>query len=143
MDEVLAFMVNKEWEKDEKEERKLYLLKIARDSSKCDDSTQKIGGMLIYNQIIEQLLKEIIIGSIAYVKAEIWPAEVKMNFNFNKMPLGNLINSFEQYATKEHNREIIIKYLREYSEKRNVVVHNLFGVIFLSLQNSNILLPTA
>lgn len=104
MDEVLAFMVNKDWEKDEKASRKVYLHKIARESSKSDVPAQKIGGMLIYNQIIEQLLREIVIGSIAYVKAEIWPAEVQLDFKFNKMPLGNLISSFEQYATKETNR---------------------------------------
>lgn len=128
MDEVLAFMVNKDWEKDEKASRKIYLHKIARESSKNDDPAQKIGGMLIYNQIIEQLLREIVIGSIAYVKAEIWPAEVQLDFKFNKMPLGNLISSFEQYATKETNRQVIIEELRYYSEKRNAVVHKLFEI---------------
>ena len=128
MDEVLEFMVNKEWEKDDKAERKIYLLSIARKSSESSDVAQKIGGMLIYNQIIEQLLREIIVASISYIKAEIWPMQISLNINLGKMTMGNLTACFEQNAIKERNCKVIIKHLKEYTQKRNAVVHNLFGL---------------
>lgn len=44
------------------------------------------------------------------------------------MTFGKLINEFKQYATIEHNREILLEYLHKYNVKRNEVVHNLFGI---------------
>ena len=66
--------------------------------------------------------------SVNYIKAEIWPADVCLKLDFSKMTFGKLINEFKQYATIEHNREILLEYLHKYNVKRNEVVHNLFGI---------------
>lgn len=128
MDEVINFMINKDWEKDYKRERKLFLLNIATECENSNKTAYVIGGMLIYNQLIEQLLKETIICSIGYIKAEIWPASVQMNLNFDKATFGTLIEYFKQFAVKEYNRDVIIKYLNDIKKTRNDVVHNLFDV---------------
>ncbi len=128
MDEVINFMINKDWEKDYKRERKIFLLNIATECEKSDKTADVIGGILIYNQLIEQLLKETIICSIGYIKAEIWPASVQMNLSFDKATFGTLIEYFKQFAIKEYNRDVILKYLKDIKKMRNDVVHNLFDV---------------
>lgn len=128
MDEIVKYMAEGKWKNDEKSERKRYLFKLAQESKTQKELSHKIGGMLIYNQVIEELLKDIVEYSVNYIKAEIWPAQVQMKFDFSKATFGNLINQFKQYATIEYNREVIIKELTAYKEKRNQVVHNLFKI---------------
>jgi hypothetical protein len=128
MSAVLDFMINKEWEKDYKVDRKLYLIDLAKKSFEEKDISKKIGGMLIYNQVVEQLLKEVIICSIGYIKAEIYPSSIKMEINLDKSTFGKLIEYFNQYAVKEYNRDIIEKYLKMLNEDRNKVVHKLFDI---------------
>lgn len=128
MDEIVKYMAEDEWKDDKKAERKSYLFKLAKKSKTQKDISHKIGGMLIYNQVIEEFLKDIVEYSVNYIKAEIWPAKVYMKFDFSKATFGSLINLFKQYATIEYNREIIIRYLTKYKEIRNQVVHNLFNI---------------
>ncbi len=128
MDKIVEYMINREWADDVKSERKSYLFKLAQSSYKKDDISNKIGAMLIYNQLIEEFLKDIVEYSINYIKAEIWPASIQFSLDLSKFTFGRLINSFEQYATIEPNREIILTYLRKYVIKRNEVVHNLFNI---------------
>ena len=128
MDEIVKYMVEGKWKDDEKSERKRYLFKLAQESKSQTELSHKIGGMLIYNQVIEEFLKDIVEYSVNYIKAEIWPVQVHMKFDFSKATFGNLINHFKQYATIEYNREIIINELTAYKEKRNPVVHNLFNI---------------
>lgn len=128
MDEVLAYLKNRTWEDDIYESRKLYLLKIAKASKDSESATERIGGMLIFNQVIEQLLRESIIGSIGYIKVSIFPLAVHFNPRLDKMTLGQLINAFEQYAIIEPNRELLLNYLAEYRNKRNLIIHKLFTV---------------
>lgn len=125
-DEVLEFMINREWCKESKIEGKLYLLKRAQESKEANQLSTRIGGMLIYNQIVEQLLKEIIICSIGYIKAEIWPSSVQMDINISKLTFGKLIEYFKKFVIKKYNREILIKYLEELNRQRNEIVHKLF-----------------
>ena len=127
-DEVLEYMINKEWEKESKIERKYYLLEIAQNSKNSEELSNKIGGMLIFNQITEQLLKEAIICSIAYIKAEIWPTSVQFDLQISKATFGKLIEYFKQFAIKKYNREILMKYLEKLNHGRNEVVHNLFDI---------------
>lgn len=54
IDEAVNFMINKEWEKDYKFKRKKYLLTIATECEKSNKDSDIIGGILIYNQLIEQ-----------------------------------------------------------------------------------------
>lgn len=127
MDEVLSFMVNKEWQKDEKKSRKLELLNAAREGRNSDEMAQKIGSVLLYSQVIDQFLKESIISSVAYVKAEIWPTEIRLQLNLEEMTLGRLIEAFKQYSLKNKNQDLLIGYLKEYNPKRNRVVHKLLS----------------
>lgn len=128
MDKIVRYMSEGNWKDDEKAGRKRYLFELAQESKSQIEISHKIGGMLIYNQVIEEFLKDIVEYSVNYIKAEIWPAQVQMKFDFSKATFGNLINQFKQYATIEHNRDIIIKELTLYKEKRNQVVHNLFNI---------------
>lgn len=128
MDAIVKYMIERKWANDEKSDRKKYLFKLAQQSKKQVEISHKIGGMLIYNQLIEEFLKDIIELSINYIKAEIWPADVSLKVDFTKLTFGKLINEFKQYATIEHNREILLDYLKKYNFKRNEVVHNLFEI---------------
>ena len=62
------------------------------------------------------------------IKAEIWPADVDLSFDFSKSTFGELIRSFKRFAMIEFNRDIIIEYLTKYNKKRNDVVHHLFEI---------------
>ena len=128
MDTIVKYMIERKWADDEKTDRKVFLWKLAQKSKEEKDVSHKIGGMLIYNQLIEEFLKDITELSVNYIKAEIWPADVCLKLDFSKMTFGKLINEFKQYATIEHNREILLEYLHKYNVKRNEVVHNLFGI---------------
>lgn len=128
MDAIVKYMIERKWANDEKSDRKKYLFKLAQQSKKQVEISHKIGGMLIYNQLIEEFLKDIIELSINYIKAEIWPADVSLKVDFTKLTFGKLISEFKQYATIEHNREILLDYLKKYNLKRNEVVHNLFEI---------------
>lgn len=127
-DEVLEYMINKEWTKKSKIEGKWYLFKLAQKSIKSENLENKIGGVLILNQVIEQLLREVILSSLAYVKAEIWPASIELNIQTSKATFGKLIEYFKKFAIKKHNREILIKDLEELNVNRNKLVHNLFDI---------------
>ena len=133
MDEVLNFMIKREWEDDSKEERKLYLHRLAQDGMRQKEITDKIGSMLIYNQIIEQLLKEVLVASVAYIKAEIWPSSVLFDLDLDKATFGKQIEFFRRFAIKEYNREIILDYLNRMKKQRNEVVHKLFSIDDLDL----------
>ena len=128
MDEVIKFMINRDWEKDYKQERKIYLLNIAKECENSEKIADTIGGILIYNQLVEQFLKETIICSISYIKAEIWPSSVQMNLDFDKATFGVLIEYFKQFAVKEYNRDVILKYLKDIKKTRNDTVHRLFEI---------------
>lgn len=127
-DEVLEYMVNKEWTKESKIEGKLYLFRMAQESIKSDKLQNKIGGVLIINQVIEQLLREIIIASLSYVRAEIWPTNIELNIQTSKATFGKLIEYFKKFAIKKYNREVLIKDLEELNINRNKLVHNLFDI---------------
>ena len=128
MDTIVKYMIERKWADDEKTDRKVFLWKLAQKSKEEKEVSHKIGGMLIYNQLIEEFLKDITELSVNYIKAEIWPADVCLKLDFSKMTFGKLINEFKQYATIEHNREILLNYLQKYNLKRNEVVHQLFGI---------------
>lgn len=128
MKDVVEYMTNREWADDLKGERKNSLFHLALESQKKQDVSSKIGAMLIFNQVIEQFLEDIIELSIYYIKAKIWPASVSLKIDFEKVTFGKMIDLFKQYATIEYNRDIILKYLKQFSNKRNKVVHHLFEI---------------
>ena len=92
-------MINGEWKNDIKINRKTELWKLARESQGNVEISHKIGGLLIYNQVIDEFLKDIVEYSIYYIKAEIWPASFALEIDFGKKTFGQNINLFKQYAT--------------------------------------------
>lgn len=127
-DSIVTYMVDRGWLVDQKTERKRYLHKLARQSKFDRDIASKIGGMLIYNQIIEQYLADIVEMSINFIKAETWPVAISLDVELDKSTFGKIIESFKQFATIEPNRELILSYLKKFNIKRNQVVHDLFDV---------------
>ena len=128
MEDIITYMADGKWKDDIKGDRKSFLLKLAKDSATNADVASKIGSMLIYNQLLEEYLKDIVEYSAYYIKAEIWPADVDLSFDFSKTTFGDLIRSFKRFAMKEYNRDIILANLTKYNKKRNEVVHHLFGI---------------
>lgn len=126
--DVAEYMASRAWERDQKAQRKRYLYKLARESKKDPDIASKIGGMLIYNQVIEQVLADIVQMSIYYIKAQIWPVVVELDVDLEKATFGKVIEYFKQYATVEPNRDQILSHLKKFNSKRNVVVHDLFDI---------------
>lgn len=127
-DNILDYIENREWEKDAKQTRKRYMTHLAQNSKYDRDIASKIGGMLIYNQVIEQWLQDIVSLSIRYIKAEIWPVAVSLDVEIDKATFGKVIEYFTQFATVEENRALILSYLKKYNAKRNQVVHDLFDI---------------
>jgi len=125
---VVTYMIERGWMVDQKTERKRYLHRLARQSKYDKDIASKIGGMLIYNQIIEQFLVDIVVMSIYFIKAETWPVSVSLEIDLDKSTFGKIIEYFKQFATVEPNRELILSYLKKFNIKRNQVVHDLFDV---------------
>lgn len=125
---ILDYIANRRWAEDQKSERKRYLYQLARQSKEDKDIASKIGGMLIYNQVIEQFLLDIVEMSIYYIKAEIWPVSVSLEIDLDKATFGKMIDHFKEFATVEPNRELILSHLRKFNTKRNEVVHDLFDI---------------
>lgn len=121
-------MADRQWAADQKTERKRYMCRLAQQSKQDPDIASKIGGMLIYNQVIEQYLSDIITMSIYYIKARIWPVAVSLDVDLDRATFGKMIEYFKQYATVEPNREQILSYLTKFNNKRNQVVHDLFDI---------------
>lgn len=125
---VVKYMADHSWSADQKTQRKRYLCHLARQCKQDTDIASKIGGMLIYNQVIEQYLHDIIEMSIYYIKAEIWPVAVNLDIDLDKATFGKMIEYFKQFATVEPNRELILSHLNKFNAKRNQVVHDLFDI---------------
>lgn len=126
--DTVSYMKNRQWETDQKAQRKRYLYQLAQKSKHDPDIASKIGGMLIYNQVIEQFLIDIVKMSIHYIKAEIWPVTVELDIDIDKATFGKVIEYFKQFATMESNRDQILTYLKKHNTKRNQVVHDLFDI---------------
>ena len=126
--DIVKYMVRREWSKDRRIERKKELFRLAKQSKSETDIAHKIGGMLIYNQVIEQYLADIIDMSIHYIKADLWPVTIDLQIDADKATFGKTIEYFRQYATIEPNREVLLEDLKKYNIKRNMVVHDLFDI---------------
>lgn len=138
MDEIIEYMINGNWKTDIKRKKKMELWKLAKESQGDVAVSHKIGGLLIYNQLIDEFLKDIIKYSIYYIKAEIWPASFALNINFEKKTFGQNIELFKQYAMIEPDRDVLLEYLTRFNKKRNSVVHNLFVIEDMQLLKQDI-----
>ncbi|MBQ3488792.1 MAG: hypothetical protein IJA71_10955, partial [Clostridia bacterium] len=127
-EDIIQYMLRQEWAVDRKLSRRRYLLRLARESKADPDIAGKIGGMLIWNQVIEQMLKDIVDTSIHFIKARIWPVAVDMKLDLDSATFGKVIDYFKQYATVQEDREEILARLKKFNIKRNQVVHDLFDI---------------
>ncbi len=56
---IVRYMIEQRWRDDKKEERKVMLFNMAREGKEKEDLASKIGAMLLYNQVIEEMLKKV------------------------------------------------------------------------------------
>lgn len=122
------YIQERKWAIDQNTNRKMFLFRIAKRSTENQDFAAKIGGILIYNQVIEQFLADIIEMSIYYLKAAALPVQIHLEVELEKATFGKMIESFRQYALVAPNQEKILSHLRKFNMKRNQIVHDLFGV---------------
>ena len=122
------YIRERKWAVDQNTDRKMFLFRIAKKSAENQDFAGKIGGILIYNQVIEQFLADIIEMSIYYLKAAALPAQINLEAELDKATFGKMIESFRQYAITTPSQEKILSYLRKFNTKRNQIVHDLFDV---------------
>ena len=125
---IAEYMLQKKWLVDQKIERKRYMHRLARNSRQDPDIASKIGGMLIYNQLIEQYLSDIVYTSIQYIKAEMWPVSASLEVELDKSTFGKIIDYFQEFAIIEDSRAQILAHLKRFNTKRNQVVHDLFDI---------------
>ena len=74
--QILEMMSNPSWWIDKQKKRKIDLLRSARKVYRQSSISKKMGSLLLWQQVIEQFLKEIIELSVFYIKAEICLAEL-------------------------------------------------------------------
>ena len=134
---IFEDMNNKEWWIDKFKARKIELLRDSRRISSTSSFTRKVGGLLLWQQVIEQFLKEIIQISITYIKAEIWPAKVDLKINYDTKAFGQIIQLYKNYSIDYEDMPEIIGYLNQINNNRNKIVHKMFEVEDLnSLEDS-------
>ena len=127
-EDIIRYLTERKWSVDSKLSRRRYLTRLARESRRDPDIAGKIGGMLIWNQVIEQMLKDIVDTSIHFIKARIWPVSVELRIDLDSATFGKVIDYFKQYATVQEDREEILQRLKKFNIKRNQVVHDLFDI---------------
>ena len=127
-EDIIEYLVRRKWSVDSKLSRRRYLIRLARESKGDPDIASKIGAMLIWNQVIEQMLKDIVDTSIHFIKARIWPVAVDLQLDLDGATFGKVIDYFKQYATVQEDREEILARLKKFNTKRNQVVHDLFDI---------------
>ena len=132
-EKFFQYIRQRKWAQDQNTDRKMYLFRVARNSAEQPDIAAKVGGILIYNQVIEQFLADIIEMSIYYIKASVLPVSVDLTVELDKATFGKMIEYFRQYAIAEVNQEQILHRLKKFNTKRNQVAHDLFDVADLEL----------
>ena len=64
-----------------------------------------MGALLIWQQVLEQFLKEIIEISIGYIKAEIWPTKIDLKVDFERKTFGQIIADYENFSLDFKNKQ--------------------------------------
>lgn len=125
---IFESMKDKKWWIDKFKTRKLELIKSSRKIHSSSSISQKIGGILLWQQVIEQFLKEIVQISLTYVKAEIWPIKVDFKVDYDKKTFGQIIEIYTNYSVDYEDRPKIIEQLKIINKNRNLIVHKMFEV---------------
>ena len=121
-------MANPSWWIDKQKERKLTLLASARNVRPQSSISKKMGALLIWQQVLEQFLKEIIEISIFYIKAEIWPTKIDLKVDFERKTFGQIIDDYENFSLYFKDKHITISKLKEVNSNRNKIVHKIFKI---------------
>lgn len=126
--QIFEMMSNPSWWIDRQKRRKQELLKYARRVHSNSSISSKMGGLLLWQQVLEQFLKEIIHISISYIKAEIWPTRVDLKVNFKNKTFGVILNDYENYSLDYKDKSKILTKLKLVNDNRNTIVHKIFEV---------------
>lgn len=125
---IIEYMTSRKWEFDEFHKIKIDMLNLARKHSKEEDICEKIGAMLLFNQVIESFIKDCIDKSIKYIKAEISPTQVSLKTKYD-VTFGQLIKKLDTFGLENEKKDLIITSLEELNEERNQIVHNILKKI--------------
>lgn len=121
------YIKEKKWRKDNNSRRNdiFDLIKMGENST---NFLEKLGCVLLYNQINEDLIKENLILSYTYITLQLKPKRINTDLYFDNDTFGMLINKFQQFAIKEYNYDVLIKYLKEANKKRNLLTHQIIKI---------------
>ena len=125
---IFESMKNKDWWIDKFKARKIELISSCRKINSNSSISRKIGGLLLWQQVIEQFLKEIIQISLTYVKAEIWPTKIDFKIDYDKKTFGQIIDMYKNYSVDYEDRPKIIGFLKTINDNRRMVTHKMFNV---------------
>ena len=125
---IFEQMNNRDWWIDKFKARKIELISSCRRINSTSSISRKIGGLLLWQQVIEQFLKEINKISITYVKAEIWPTKVDLKLDYDRKTLGQVIDMYKNYSVDYEDRPQIIGHLKTINDNRRMVTHKMFEV---------------
>ena len=125
---IFESMKNKDWWIDKFKARKIELISSCRRINSNSSMSRKIGGLLLWQQVIEQFLKEIIQISLTYVKAEIWPTKIDFKIDYDKKTFGQIIDMYKNYSVDYEDRPKIIGFLKTINDNRRMVTHKMFNV---------------
>jgi hypothetical protein len=122
--EIIGKISNEEqWPKIDNTELIFKLLEIADKQHKSQTIEGLLSSLLIYQQIVEEYLINLLKLSNLYIQAEVWPTRLNLRIK-NKLMFGQLL--------QEHNRTIdfdkkaeLLNECREFNETRIKFVHHL------------------
>ncbi len=126
--QIFEMMSNPTWWIDKQKKRKIELLKSARRIHSNSSISAKMGGLLIWQQVLEQFLKEIIHISICYIKAEIWPTKIDLKVDFDRKTFGQILNDYENFSLDFKGKSNILSKLKLVNKNRNEIVHKIFSI---------------
>ena len=125
---IFEAMKNKDWWIDKFKARKIELIRSCKGINSNSSISRKIGGLLLWQQVIEQFLKEINQISLTYVKAEIWPTKIDFNIDYDRKTFGQVIEIYKNYSVDYEDRPKILGHLKTINDNRRTITHKMFGV---------------
>lgn len=125
---IFEAMKNKDWWIDKFKARKIELIRSCRRIHSNFSISRKIGGLLLWQQVIEQFLKEIIQISLTFVKAEIWPVKIDYKIDYDKKTFGQIIEIYKNYSIDYEDKPIILGHLKTINDNRRIIAHKMFEI---------------
>ena len=101
----------------------IHLLRIANKQIENRTVEGVLSSTLIYQQVMEELILNLLKMSHLYVQAEIWPTRINFPIK-NKMMFGQLLDA-HKLSINFDKKEELIKEAREFNELRIKFVHKL------------------